>query len=219
MFHPPLATRHSPLRVAMLSVHTCPLAMLGGKPVRSGGFPSWPMIEKNDEAAWADVLQKKGWCRLDGDYVNQFEKEYAKLTGVKECLATSNGTNALFGSMSALDIGPGDEVLVSPYTFVATINVPFLKYAPDLMVQKFDVRDDLAGVIPSILPFATIPLTVIFGGFYDRKGKGATIMALGSLLLVVVHLIFTIPMPTHWVIAVVPTLVLGFGFYLVPSAM
>lgn len=96
---------------------------------------------------------------------------------------------------------------------------PFLKYAPDLMVQKFGVRDDLAGVIPSILPFATIPLTVIFGGFYDRKGKGATIMALGSLLLVVVHLTFTIPMLSHWIIAVVATVVLGFGFSLVPSAM
>ena len=36
MFHPPLATRHSPLRVAMLSVHTCPLAMLGGK--KTGGM-------------------------------------------------------------------------------------------------------------------------------------------------------------------------------------
>ncbi|MFB3785948.1 MAG: DegT/DnrJ/EryC1/StrS family aminotransferase [bacterium] len=111
------------------------LALLGGQPVRSGGFPSWPMIEKNDEAAWADVLQKKGWCRLDGDYVNQFEKEYAKLTGVKECLATSNGTNALFGAMSGLDIGPGDEVLVPPYTFVATINVPFLKYALPVFVD------------------------------------------------------------------------------------
>lgn len=111
------------------------LALLGGQPVRSGGFPSWPMIEKNDETAWADVLQKKGWCRLDGDYVNQFEKEYAKLTGVKECLATSNGTNALFGAMSGLDIGPGDEVLVPPYTFVATINVPFLKYALPVFVD------------------------------------------------------------------------------------
>jgi MFS family permease len=96
---------------------------------------------------------------------------------------------------------------------------PFLKYAPDLMVQKFGVRESLAGVIPSILPFATIPLTVIFGGFYDRKGKGATIMVLGSLLLVVVHLTFTVPMFNSWIVAVGATVVLGFGFSLVPSAM
>jgi predicted MFS family arabinose efflux permease len=96
---------------------------------------------------------------------------------------------------------------------------PFLKYAPDLMVQKFGVKESLAGVIPSILPFATIPLTVVFGSYYDRKGKGATIMLLGSVLLVVVHLVFTVPIFSNWLIALGATIVLGFGFSLVPSAM
>jgi predicted MFS family arabinose efflux permease len=96
---------------------------------------------------------------------------------------------------------------------------PFLKYAPDLMVQKFSVKDSLAGAIPSILPFATIPLTVIFGSYYDRKGKGATLMVLGSLLLVLVHFIFTVPFLTNWLVALAATIVLGFGFSLVPAAM
>jgi predicted MFS family arabinose efflux permease len=96
---------------------------------------------------------------------------------------------------------------------------PFLKYAPDLMVQKFSVKDSLAGAIPSILPFATIPLTVIFGRYYDRKGKGATLMVLGSVLLVVVHFIFTVPFLTNWLVALAATIVLGFGFSLVPAAM
>lgn len=96
---------------------------------------------------------------------------------------------------------------------------PFLKYAPDLMVQKFGVKESLAGLIPSILPFATIPLTVVFGGFYDRKGKGASMMFLGSLLLVLVHFIFTVPLLNSWLVAVGATIVLGFGFSLVPSAM
>lgn len=96
---------------------------------------------------------------------------------------------------------------------------PFLKYAPDLMVQKFHVPEHLAGLIPSILPFATIPLTVVFGGYYDRKGRGATLMILGSLLLVGVHLVFTIPILSNWVVALLATIVLGFGFSLVPSAM
>lgn len=96
---------------------------------------------------------------------------------------------------------------------------PFLKYAPDLMVQKFHVQESLAGLIPSILPFATIPLTVIFGSYYDRKGKGASIMVLGSLLLVAVHVTFTLPMLDSWLVAVAATIVLGFGFSLVPSAM
>lgn len=96
---------------------------------------------------------------------------------------------------------------------------PFLKYAPDLMVQKFHIRDSLAGAIPSILPFATIPLTVVFGRYYDRKGKGATLMVLGSLLLVLVHFIFTVPFLNNWLVALVATIVLGFAFSLVPSAM
>lgn len=96
---------------------------------------------------------------------------------------------------------------------------PFLKYATDLMVQKYGVSQDLAGNIPAVLPFATIPLTVVFGGYYDRKGKGASIMILGSLLLVVAHMIFSIPFLNHWVIALVATIILGCGFSLVPSAM
>lgn len=96
---------------------------------------------------------------------------------------------------------------------------PFLKYAPDLMVQKFHLKETIAGQIPSVLPYATIPLTVIFGGFYDRKGKGASIMILGSLLLVLVHFVFSVPLLNNWIIALLATIVLGFGFSLVPSAM
>jgi predicted MFS family arabinose efflux permease len=96
---------------------------------------------------------------------------------------------------------------------------PFLKYAPDLMVQKFSVKESFAGAIPSILPFATIPLTVVFGSYYDRKGKGATLMILGSLLLVLVHFVFTVPFLTNWLVALAATIVLGFGFSLVPAAM
>ena len=96
---------------------------------------------------------------------------------------------------------------------------PFLKYAPDLMVQKFGVKESFAGAIPSILPFATIPLTVVFGRYYDRKGKGATLMVLGSLLLVFVHFVFTIPFLNSWLVALAATIVLGFGFSLVPAAM
>jgi MFS family permease len=96
---------------------------------------------------------------------------------------------------------------------------PFLKYATDLMVQKFHVKESLAGAIPMVLPFATIPLTVVFGSFYDRKGKGATMMVLGALLLVLVHFVFSVPFFDSWIVALAATIVLGFGFSLVPSAM
>jgi MFS family permease len=96
---------------------------------------------------------------------------------------------------------------------------PFLKYATDLMVQKFHINEDWAGIIPAMLPFGTILLTPLFGNMYDRKGKGASIMILGAILLIIVHIIFTIPFLNHWVIAIMLILVLGIGFSLVPSAM
>ena len=61
---------------------------------------------------------------------------------------------------------------------------PFLKYASDLMVNKFGVDPEFAGAIPALLPFGTILLTPLFGNLYDRKGKGASIMILGSVLLI-----------------------------------
>ncbi len=96
---------------------------------------------------------------------------------------------------------------------------PFLKYATDLMVQKFSINEDWAGSIPALLPFGTILLTPLFGNLYDRKGKGATIMMIGSVLLIIVHLLFTIPFLNHWMMAILLVIVLGVGFSLVPSAM
>ncbi len=96
---------------------------------------------------------------------------------------------------------------------------PFLKYASDLMVQKFHVPETLSGIIPGLLPFGTMLLTPIFGGIYDRKGKGATIMIIGSGLIIFVHALFTIPGLDNWLLAVFAMLLLGVGFSLVPSAM
>jgi len=96
---------------------------------------------------------------------------------------------------------------------------PFLKYAADLMTMKFGVSAKLAGIIPAVLPFGTILLTPLFGGIYDKKGKGATIMIIGAILLIIVHALFTIPSLDHWLIAIVLTVILGVAFSLVPSAM
>ncbi|MCX7954347.1 MAG: MFS transporter [Bacteroidales bacterium] len=96
---------------------------------------------------------------------------------------------------------------------------PFLKYAADLMVNKFGIKEEYAGLIPSMLPLGTLFLTPFFGNLYDRKGKGATIMILGSLLIILVHTIFSIPAFNHWIIAIFAVVILGIGFSLVPSAM
>jgi MFS family permease len=96
---------------------------------------------------------------------------------------------------------------------------PFLKYATDLMVNKFQVDPEIAGVIPGMLPFGTMILTPLFGNLYDRKGKGASIMILGAVLLIFVHAMFSIPVLRATPIAIILIIILGIGFSLVPSAM
>ncbi len=96
---------------------------------------------------------------------------------------------------------------------------PFLKYATDLMVNKYAVDPKLAGIIPGLLPVGTIILTPLFGNLYDRKGKGATIMMIGAIMLIGVHGLFALPILNHWLFATFVMLVLGVAFSLVPSAM
>jgi MFS family permease len=96
---------------------------------------------------------------------------------------------------------------------------PFIKFATNLIVQKFSVSDDFAGYIPALLPFSALLLTPLFGGISDKKGKAASIMILGSILLVFVHLLFSIPSLNSFPIAIGLVLLLGIAFSLVPSAM
>ena len=95
---------------------------------------------------------------------------------------------------------------------------PFLKFATKLMIFKYGVDANLAGLIPAMLPFGTIFLTPIFGSVYDKYGKGATLMIIGSCLLTLVHVVFALPL-NSWVLAIVMMLILGVAFGLVPSAM
>ncbi len=96
---------------------------------------------------------------------------------------------------------------------------PFIKFATNLIVQKFTVPDTFAGYIPALLPFSALLLTPLFGGISDKKGKGATIMIIGSILLVCVHLLFAIPSLNSFPIAIGLVVILGIAFSLVPSAM
>jgi nitrate/nitrite transporter NarK len=96
---------------------------------------------------------------------------------------------------------------------------PFIKYATDLMMQKYNVDPELAGTIPSLLPFGTIFLTPLFGSLYDRIGKGATLMIAGSMMLIVVHVLFALPILDYWWFAALIMFVLGIAFSLVPSAL
>ncbi|HNS20309.1 MAG TPA: DegT/DnrJ/EryC1/StrS family aminotransferase [Sedimentisphaerales bacterium] len=99
------------------------LAILGGTPVRAKPWPAWPVWDRSAEESVVEILRSGNWFRGQGTTVTQFEKAYADLLGVKRCVAMVNGTNSLLTALFMLDIGVGDEVIVSPYTFIATYNV------------------------------------------------------------------------------------------------
>jgi perosamine synthetase len=105
-----------------LEAATAKPALLGGEPAHKQAFPSWPITDKEEEDAILAVVRSGKWNRGTGRTVDQFETRYAQLMGAQRCLATANGTSALLVSLNTLGIGPGDEVIVPPYTFVATIN-------------------------------------------------------------------------------------------------
>ena len=96
---------------------------------------------------------------------------------------------------------------------------PFLKFATKLMIYKYNVEPELAGLIPAMLPFGTILLTPFFGSLYDRMGKGATLMIIGSVMLTIVHILFALPILNEWWFAIGVMVLLGIAFSLVPSAM
>jgi perosamine synthetase len=111
-------------------------AALGGKPVRSTPFSSWPLVMANDEAALRKTLLSKRWNANGGSATPNFEQKWAAMLGAKHCLAAANGTTSLMIALNALGIGPGDEVIVPPYTFVATVNAVLLQHALPVFVDS-----------------------------------------------------------------------------------
>jgi dTDP-4-amino-4,6-dideoxygalactose transaminase len=111
------------------------LASLGGGPVRTKPFPSWPVFDEREERALLDVLHSGKWWRFsygegielkepgEGEprgKVAEFQDAFARRQGARYGIACANGTAAIEIALKALGIGPGDEVIVPPYTFIAT---------------------------------------------------------------------------------------------------
>jgi dTDP-4-amino-4,6-dideoxygalactose transaminase len=141
-------------------------ALLGGSKTRTGAWPSWPVIDKTEDDAVLGALHSKQWYRGGGKSVAGFEEAYAKLTGAKGCLATANGTSALLTSLAALGVGPGDEVILPPYTFVATVNVVLMLNAMPIFVDsdRETLQIDARKVEAAITPKTAVIMPVHLGG-------------------------------------------------------
>lgn len=121
-----LSAHHAP---SAFAAEAAKPALLGGTPVHQGGWPNWPAWRESWEPAVLDVLRSGRWYRGGGEHVAEFETAYAKLLGAKRCLATASGTTALLVALQVLDVDAGDEVIVSPYTFIATYNAILINKA------------------------------------------------------------------------------------------
>ncbi len=118
-----------PKRVVGRSASDVP-ALLGGTPAHTGSWPQWPEWRQAWEPSILDVLRSGKWYRGSGDgQVQRFEAAYAKLLGARRCLATASGTTALIVGMHVLDVDAGDEVIVSPFTFIASYNAILINKA------------------------------------------------------------------------------------------
>ena len=125
------------------------LAILGGEPVvKSKVWPKWPYVDEKMVEAMTKTVRSGIWCRIQSQTgtVPTFEKEYAKLMGTKLCVAVGSGTQALSTCVEALGIGPGDEVITSPYTDMGTISSIITSRAlpvmADLDTESFQLDPD-----------------------------------------------------------------------------
>lgn len=132
------------------------LALLGGPTTKSKPFPIWPHYDEQERRALLDVLESRNWWRSPGTQTLQFEQDFARAHGAKYGIAITNGTHALEVVLAALEIGPGDEVIVPDSTFVATASSVLFAGAMPVMV---DIARDTQCIDPALVEAAITPRT------------------------------------------------------------
>ncbi len=111
------------------------LALLGGAATKSKPFPVWPQFDERERQALTDVLKSRVWWRTPGQQTLNFERHFAAYHGARHGIAVTNGTHALEVALLALGVGPGDEVIVPDYTFVATASAVLMTGAVPVLVD------------------------------------------------------------------------------------
>lgn len=95
-------------------------AIHGGSPVRTKPFPPWPVFGQEEEEAVLTSLRSGKWGKLQGDEVRKFEQSFASYHDSKYGIGVNNGSISLKIALLASGIRAGDEVIVTPYTFLAS---------------------------------------------------------------------------------------------------
>ncbi len=132
------------------------LAIFGGQPAKKTPFPAWPIYDDRERQALMEVLESRVWWRTPGTKTLQFEQEFAAYQQAKHGIAVTNGTAALEVAMAALGIGPGDEVILPDFTFVATASAVLFAGAMPVLV---DVDPETYCIDPDLVEAAITPRT------------------------------------------------------------
>ncbi len=128
----------------------------------------WPVWDETEETALLNVLNSGTWGRTGGGpRCAEFEAAFGKRLQAKYCVATSSGTTALLTALGALDIGPGDEVIIPPYTFVATFNAVTNSYALPVFVDSdpHTFQIDPTKIAAAVTPATKLLMPVHIGGY------------------------------------------------------
>ena len=149
------------------------------------------------------------YCTMD----RRLDKEQGK-----QDTAQGDDEQFHFADMKLTVKNPGFWLITLLCLFYYSALYPFLDFATKLMISKYGVDAELAGMIPAILPFTSIVLTPLFGAWCDKKGRSATMMVIGSVMLTAVLIVFAMPGNAS-ALAVTLMCILGIAFSLLPAAL
>ncbi|MCX6886537.1 MAG: DegT/DnrJ/EryC1/StrS family aminotransferase [Verrucomicrobia bacterium] len=142
------------------------LAILGGKPLRTRRFSSWPVFGVPEEKALIKTLRSGKWGRLQGDQVSKFEQTFARMHGCEHGIAVVNGTVSLKLILMAAGVQAEDEVIVPPYTFLSTasavVEANAVPVFADIDLNTFNL--DPKAVEAAITPRTRAIMPVHFAG-------------------------------------------------------
>lgn len=124
-----------------------------------------------------------------------------------------------FKDVKNILVNPGFWLIALLCVLFYSCVFPFQKFASELMIVKYGIDENMAGTFAGLPALGALILTPVFGGYIDKYGKSASIMLLGSAMLICVHFIYAIPDINYWLVAIILMIVLGISFSLVPSAM
>jgi dTDP-4-amino-4,6-dideoxygalactose transaminase len=132
------------------------LAILGGSQVRTKPFASWPVFGEPEEERLLGALHSGKWGKLHGEEVAEFERRFAAMHGCKHAVGVVNGTVSLRIALMAAGIPAGSEVIVPPYTFLATATAVLEANAVPVFA---DIDLDTFNLDPTAVEAAITPKT------------------------------------------------------------